>query len=180
MGDIYSVLRQLAGALAQLQSLGIIHTDLKPGNIMLVNDSKPLTVKIIDFGLACFESRVKVGSNAGTRWFKAPELLLGLPFTGAIDVWALGCVAVKMFTGYHLYPGRSIYQMLKFISETQGPFPDHMLDFGKKKKTVFHQRELLDTQDKYHGETGGTQSNRFKSQDDLRQVRDQYSILRPG
>ncbi|CAL8317850.1 unnamed protein product [Merluccius merluccius] len=42
---------------------------------------------------------------------RAPELLLGLPFTGAIDVCALGCVAVKMFTGYHLYPGRSIYQM---------------------------------------------------------------------
>ena len=43
---------------------------------------------------------------------RAPELLLGLPFAGAIDVWALGCVAVELFTGYIIYPGDSDYQMV--------------------------------------------------------------------
>ena len=43
---------------------------------------------------------------------RAPELLLGLPYTGAIDVWALGCVALDLFTGYPVYPGDSDYQMV--------------------------------------------------------------------
>lgn len=61
---------QLAKALGLLELKGIIHTDLKLENIMLVNDLRPLKVKIIDFGLASHVSQVEVGHNVGTRWYK--------------------------------------------------------------------------------------------------------------
>ena len=45
-------------------------------------------------------------------FLRAPELLLGLPYSGAIDVWALGVVALDLLTGYPVYPGYSDYEMV--------------------------------------------------------------------
>ena len=59
---------QVAKALRSLQLIGIIHGDIKPDNIMLVDDN--MTVKIIDFGLACHVSQVTVGCPAGTTCYK--------------------------------------------------------------------------------------------------------------
>lgn len=59
---------QLARTLALLQVIGIIHADIKPENIMLVENS--MKVKIIDFGLACHVSQARVGASMGTTWYK--------------------------------------------------------------------------------------------------------------
>ncbi|KAF3860923.1 hypothetical protein F7725_001178 [Dissostichus mawsoni] len=73
---------------------------------MLVDPLRqPYRVKVIDFGSA---SHV------------APEIILGLPFCEAIDMWSLGCVIAELFLGWPLYPGASEYDQIRYISQTQG------------------------------------------------------------
>uniref|UniRef100_A0A3P9D8Y5 Protein kinase domain-containing protein n=1 Tax=Maylandia zebra TaxID=106582 RepID=A0A3P9D8Y5_9CICH len=113
-------------------SVGIVHADLKPGNIMVVNrHESPIKVKLIDFGLACPASAVIPGDFVGTVGYCAPEVMLGLPYNEASDMWSLGLVAVELATGLPLYPSENDYDYLKFIIETQGQPPDHVLDSDK-------------------------------------------------
>uniref|UniRef100_A0AAZ1XH75 Protein kinase domain-containing protein n=1 Tax=Oreochromis aureus TaxID=47969 RepID=A0AAZ1XH75_OREAU len=129
--EVGPILRQLTNALSHLGSVGIVHADLKSGNIMVVNrHESPIKVKLIDFGLACPASAVMPGDRVGTVGYSAPEVMLGLPFNEASDMWSLGLVAVELGTGVPLYPGNEDYDVLKFIIETQGQPPDHVLDSG--------------------------------------------------
>uniref|UniRef100_A0A669FB14 Protein kinase domain-containing protein n=1 Tax=Oreochromis niloticus TaxID=8128 RepID=A0A669FB14_ORENI len=127
--ELRPILHQIANALFHLGSVGIVHADLKPANIMVVNrHESPIKVKLIDFGLACRASAVIPGYRVGTVGYCAPEVMLGIPYDEAIDMWALGLVAVELATGVPLYPGEDDYDVLKFIIETQGQLPDHLLE----------------------------------------------------
>uniref|UniRef100_A0A3P9C5A5 Protein kinase domain-containing protein n=1 Tax=Maylandia zebra TaxID=106582 RepID=A0A3P9C5A5_9CICH len=131
MREIRPILNQLANALFHLGSVGIVHADLKPVNIMVVNRSESqVKVKLIDFGIACNTSAVIPGDCVGTIGYCAPEIMLGTPYDEAIDMWSLGLVAVELATGVPLYPGEDDYDVLKFIIETQGQLPDHLLESG--------------------------------------------------
>uniref|UniRef100_A0A3B4FC21 Protein kinase domain-containing protein n=2 Tax=Pundamilia nyererei TaxID=303518 RepID=A0A3B4FC21_9CICH len=135
---IRPIVIQIALALSHLKSIGTIHADLKLENVMLVNNpQEPYRVKLIDFGLACETSAAKVGSYIQTRPYRSPEIILGLPFTEAIDIWSLGCMAVSLYTGYLLYPGYSEHAILKYITETQGELPEQMLNCGQKTAKYF-------------------------------------------
>uniref|UniRef100_A0A669C641 Protein kinase domain-containing protein n=1 Tax=Oreochromis niloticus TaxID=8128 RepID=A0A669C641_ORENI len=121
--ELRPILHQIANALFHLGSVGIVHADLKPANIMVVNrHESPVKVKLIDFGLACPASAVSPGYRVGTVGYCAPEVMLGIPYDEAIDMWALGLVAVELATGVPLYPGEDDYDVLKFIIETQEQF----------------------------------------------------------
>uniref|UniRef100_A0A3P9DVA4 Protein kinase domain-containing protein n=1 Tax=Maylandia zebra TaxID=106582 RepID=A0A3P9DVA4_9CICH len=131
MRELRPILHQLANALFHLGSVGIVHADLKPVNIMVVNRSESqVRVKLIDFGIACNTSAVIPGDCVGTIGYCAPEIMLGTPYDEAIDMWSLGLVAVELATGVPLYPGEDDYDVLKFIIETQGQLPDHLLESG--------------------------------------------------
>uniref|UniRef100_A0A3P9BTW1 Protein kinase domain-containing protein n=1 Tax=Maylandia zebra TaxID=106582 RepID=A0A3P9BTW1_9CICH len=119
--EIRPILNQLANALFHLGSVGIVHADLKPVNIMVVNRSESqVRVKLIDFGIACNTSAVIPGDCVGTIGYCAPEIMLGTPYDEAIDMWSLGLVAVELATGVPLYPGEDDYDVLKFIIENPG------------------------------------------------------------
>lgn len=60
--------------------------------------------------------------------FRAPEIILGLAFCEAIDMWSLGCVVAELFLGWPLYPGSSEYDQIRYISQTQGLPTEHMLN----------------------------------------------------
>uniref|UniRef100_A0A3P9BSS9 Protein kinase domain-containing protein n=1 Tax=Maylandia zebra TaxID=106582 RepID=A0A3P9BSS9_9CICH len=121
MREIRPILNQLANALFHLGSVGIVHADLKPVNIMVVNRSESqVRVKLIDFGIACNTSAVIPGDCVGTIGYCAPEIMLGTPYDEAIDMWSLGLVAVELATGVPLYPGEDDYDVLKFIIENPG------------------------------------------------------------
>uniref|UniRef100_A0AAZ1XQ87 Protein kinase domain-containing protein n=1 Tax=Oreochromis aureus TaxID=47969 RepID=A0AAZ1XQ87_OREAU len=108
--ELRPILHQLANALFHLGSVGIVHADLKPGNIMVVNrHESPVKVKLIDFGLACPASALIPGDRVGTVGYIAPEVMLGIPYNEAIDMWSLGLVAVELATGVPLYPGEDDY-----------------------------------------------------------------------
>ena len=51
------------------------------------------------------------------RYYRAPEILLGLPFCESIDIWSLGCVIAELFLGWPLYPGSSEYDQIRYISQ---------------------------------------------------------------
>uniref|UniRef100_A0AAZ1XJR9 Protein kinase domain-containing protein n=1 Tax=Oreochromis aureus TaxID=47969 RepID=A0AAZ1XJR9_OREAU len=129
ISEVRPILHQLTNALSHLGSLGIVHADLKPGNIMVVNRHKcPIKVKLIDFGFACPVSKVNPGGCEGTVGYRAPEVVIGSRYNEAIDMWSLGLVAVELATGVPFYPGKNDYDVLKFIIQTQGQPPDHVLD----------------------------------------------------
>uniref|UniRef100_A0A3P8RVJ3 Protein kinase domain-containing protein n=1 Tax=Amphiprion percula TaxID=161767 RepID=A0A3P8RVJ3_AMPPE len=129
--ELRPILHQLATALSHLHSSGIIHADLKPANVMVVNrHEQPPKVKLIDFGLARLVSAVIQGEWMGTLHYSAPELLLGVPFNESVDMWALGLLMVKLATGCQLYPGKTGYDVLRFIFEMQGQPCDDVLDRG--------------------------------------------------
>uniref|UniRef100_A0AAZ1X7V3 Protein kinase domain-containing protein n=1 Tax=Oreochromis aureus TaxID=47969 RepID=A0AAZ1X7V3_OREAU len=159
--ELRPILHQLANALFHLGSVGIVHADLKPGNIMVVNrHESPIKVKLIDFGLACPASALIPGDRVGTVGYCAPEVMLGLPYHEAIDMWSLGLVAVELATGLPLYPGEDYYDVLKFIIETQGQPPDHLLESGLYTDWYFiednfnEQRWTFKTQEQFQYETG--------------------------
>uniref|UniRef100_A0AAZ1XM04 Protein kinase domain-containing protein n=1 Tax=Oreochromis aureus TaxID=47969 RepID=A0AAZ1XM04_OREAU len=94
--ELRPILHQIANALFHLGSVGIVHADLKPANIMVVNrHESPVKVKLIDFGLACPASAVSPGYRVGTVGYCAPEVMLGIPYDEAIDMWALGLVETR-------------------------------------------------------------------------------------
>ncbi|MGH0154909.1 UNVERIFIED_CONTAM: hypothetical protein FKN15_037550 [Acipenser sinensis] len=107
---IRPILQQVATALKKLKSLGLIHADLKPENIMLVDPVRqPYRVKVIDFGSASHVSKVVCSTYLQSRYYRAPEIILGLTFCEAIDMWSLGCVIAELFLGWPLYPGALEY-----------------------------------------------------------------------
>uniref|UniRef100_A0A3P8UBX8 Protein kinase domain-containing protein n=1 Tax=Amphiprion percula TaxID=161767 RepID=A0A3P8UBX8_AMPPE len=144
IGELKPILHQLATALASLHSIGITHMDLKPDNIMVVDRShQPLKVKLIDFGLARPVSALHQGEFVGTRVYRAPEMLLGVPFDESVDMWALGLVMAELAMGCCMYPGNSHYDMVRYIVETQGQPPDDLLDNGDQKMFISLIKSML-------------------------------------
>ncbi|KAI3369730.1 hypothetical protein L3Q82_024397 [Scortum barcoo] len=139
--DIRAVIQQLATALDSLKSVGLIHTDLKPNNIMFVDHvKKPFQVKVIDFGMAVLTSEAPLMINQ-TPCFKAPEIIMGLPYSEAVDVWSLGCITAMMVFGFQLFPGRLDYETLSYIIDLIGPPPDHLIDGARKARVYFKKTE---------------------------------------
>ncbi len=109
--------------LKALQFLGrrdvdIIHCDLKPENILL-RHPKRSGVKVIDFGSSC-RSNNPTYSYIQSRFYRSPEVLLGLPYSVAIDMWSLGCILVEMHTGEPLFSGSDqIDQVQKIVKVRQ-------------------------------------------------------------
>lgn len=135
---IRPVLQQVLTALSKLKQLGLIHADLKPENIMLVDPiGQPFRVKVIDFGSASHVSKAVCSTYLQSRYYRSPEVLLGLPFCEAIDMWSLGCVIAELFLGWPLYPGSSEYDQIRYIIQTQGLPTDHMLNNATKTTRFF-------------------------------------------
>ncbi|XP_051513246.1 homeodomain-interacting protein kinase 3-like isoform X2 [Myxocyprinus asiaticus] len=135
---IRPILQQVATALKKLKVMGLIHADLKPENIMLVDPVRqPYRVKVIDFGSASHVSKAVCSTYLQSRYYRAPEIILGLPFCEAIDMWSLGCVIAELFLGWPLYPGAIEYDQIRYISQTQGLPGEQLLNVGTKTSRFF-------------------------------------------
>ena len=86
----------------------------------------------------CHAGRDPVAEQSPLRYYRAPEIILGLPFCEAIDMWSLGCVVAELFLGWPLYPGSSEYDQIRYISQTQGVPPEHMLNNASKTPKFFY------------------------------------------
>jgi dual specificity tyrosine-phosphorylation-regulated kinase 1 len=107
--------KQILKALAFLArpEIDIIHCDLKPENILL-RHPKRSGIKIIDFGSSCKSDR-RMYSYIQSRFYRSPEVMLGLPYNVAIDMWSLGCILVEMHTGEPLFSGSDQFDQMQKI-----------------------------------------------------------------
>jgi len=118
------ITKQILISLEFLHSMDIIHCDIKPENILLENVENA-KVKLIDFGSSCF-SNDRQSSYIQSRSYRAPEVILGLPYSGKIDIWSLGCVVAEMFTNEVTFNNHSLISMLARIEAICGTFPKYM------------------------------------------------------
>lgn len=93
-------------------------------------------IKLIDFGSACFEGQTS-HTYIQSRFYRSPEVLVGLTYDSAIDIWSLGCVAAELFLGLPILPGVHELDQLHRIREMIGEMPDWMLDQGSKSQKYF-------------------------------------------
>lgn len=117
--------QQLFLSLSLLQKCNILHADIKPDNI-LVSESRN-TLKLCDLGSASDASDNTITPYLVSRFYRAPEIMLGLNYDYGIDIWSVGCTLYELFTGKILFPGRNNNQMLKHIMELKGRFPNKLL-----------------------------------------------------
>lgn len=98
-----TLLAQVAQALSYLHRHGVIHRDLKPGNVLVVNTAEGPCAKVLDFGLAMAKPRAPqlAMEIAGTLAYMAPESVLGEAPSEATDLYALGVMAFELFAGRH-------------------------------------------------------------------------------
>ncbi|TWW54228.1 Homeodomain-interacting protein kinase 1 [Takifugu flavidus] len=96
VSKIRPIAKQLFMALSDLKKLGILHTDLKPDNIMLV-DQRGLKIKLIDFGLARRTHEARTGTIMQASGLRAPEIMLGLPFSYPLDIWGVGQILLFLY-----------------------------------------------------------------------------------
>ena len=95
------------------RDVDIIHCDLKPENILLRHPKKS-GVKVIDFGSSC-RSNKRMYSYIQSRFYRSPEVMLGLPYSVAIDMWSLGCILAEMHTGEPLFSGSDQFDQMQKI-----------------------------------------------------------------
>ncbi|KAG0487138.1 hypothetical protein HPP92_009233 [Vanilla planifolia] len=117
--------KQLFIALKHLRNCGVLHCDIKPDN-MLVNEAKNV-LKLCDFGNAMFAGKNEITPYLVSRFYRAPEIILGLQYDHPLDIWSVGCCLFELYTGKVLFPGPSNNDMLRLHMELKGPFPKKML-----------------------------------------------------
>ncbi|KAF8635728.1 hypothetical protein AX15_000344 [Amanita polypyramis BW_CC] len=120
---------QLFLALSLLKKSNIMHADIKPDNI-LVNEAKTL-LKLCDLGSASDASENDITPYLVSRFYRAPEIILGVPYDPALDVWSVGCTLYELYTGKILFPGRTNNQMLLLMMELKSRFNGKMIKKAK-------------------------------------------------
>lgn len=132
---------QILDSLCVLKDSKLIHCDLKPENILLCSPDKP-DLKVIDFGSSCEETRT-IYTYIQSRFYRAPEIILGIPYSTSIDMWSLGCIVAELFLGIPIFPGSSEYNQLTRITTTLGYPPTWMIDMGKNSHKFLKKLNVL-------------------------------------
>ncbi|MBA4191535.1 MAG: hypothetical protein C0467_26445 [Planctomycetaceae bacterium] len=119
--------RQMAAGLAAAHEKGLIHRDIKPGNILIESGAEP-RVKITDFGLARAAddaSLTRSGVISGTPMYMAPEQAQGLPLDHRADLFSLGSVLYQMVSGRPPFRAATTVAVLKRVAdETPRPIQE--------------------------------------------------------
>ncbi|XP_024378125.1 uncharacterized protein [Physcomitrium patens] len=132
---IKSFASQLLQTLRYLRKLNVIHCDLKPENILLQHPAMS-KIKVIDFGSSCF-SHEKVYTYIQSRFYRSPEVILGLPYDTKVDIWSFGCILAELFSGYPLFPGENEVEQLACMMEVLGLPSSAVLENATRKKMFF-------------------------------------------
>ena len=112
-----------------------MHCDLKPENILLTSRGAS-SVKVIDFGSSCYADQ-RVFTYIQSRFYRAPEVIVGLPYGPPIDIWSLACVLAELATGAPLFPGEDEAEQLACVQEILGPPHPALLRGATRAKLFF-------------------------------------------
>lgn len=112
ISEIISIFRQLCAALAAAHDKGVVHRDMKPGNVMIDAEGKAF---VMDFGLArslALSGLTQTGAVLGTPHYMSPEQVSGQPVDARTDVYALGVILYQMLTGEFPFQGESTFEIM--------------------------------------------------------------------
>ncbi|CAB3406609.1 unnamed protein product [Caenorhabditis bovis] len=123
---------QMLCAIKHLHNSGVIHRDLKPSNIV-VNDR--CILKVLDFGLARkknVDTSMRMSDYVVTRYYRAPEVILGIPYSEKVDIWSVGCIFAEMINHTVLFPGKDrIDQWTKIYTVMGSPSEEFVNRLGQ-------------------------------------------------
>lgn len=120
-----SMIAQTARALSVAHAQGLVHRDIKPGNLLITPDGR---VKVTDFGIARLADQVpltQTGQVMGTAQYLAPEQATGQTATGSSDIYSLGVIGYECLTGHRPFSGESqIAIALAQVNDAPPPLPE--------------------------------------------------------
>lgn len=114
---------------------------MKPENLMFANAACK-TVKVVDFGSACTDSKTGF-KYVQSRFYRCPEVVMGLAYDHAVDMWSLGCILCELCTGRPIFPAQDENELLEFIKMRIGMPPLSMIQACSKKKKFFDSNNNL-------------------------------------
>ncbi|KAJ3990108.1 kinase-like domain-containing protein [Lentinula detonsa] len=126
---------QMLMSLTLMRHHRIVHCDLKPENVLLRHPAKS-ALKVIDFGSSCLEHE-KIYTYIQSRFYRSPEVILGMNYHMAIDMWSLGCILAELYTGYPIFPGENEQEQLSCIMEVLGVPDKEFVNRSSRKKLFF-------------------------------------------
>jgi len=129
------VARQCLQTMAMLHKMEVIHCDLKPENILIASLTS-CQVKVIDYGNAYLAHDQRC-SYVQSRAYRAPEVVLGHPYTPKVDLWSLGCILMELLTNRLLFDNRSVQALLASHIALLGAMPPRMLQQGQLSRHYF-------------------------------------------
>jgi serine/threonine-protein kinase PRP4 len=132
---VRSYVQQMLLALKIMKKANIVHADIKPDNI-LVNESK-LLLKLADFGSASHVAENEITPYLVSRFYRAPEVILGMKYDFAIDLWSSGATFYELYTGKIMFPGQTNNHMLKKFMDLKGKIPNKIIRKGQFKDNHF-------------------------------------------
>lgn len=125
--QVASLVRQASAGLAAAHRAGVVHRDVKPQNLLLVDSPRGFRVKVVDFGLAKplvgDGEATRTGVLLGTPAYMAPEQVAGRPVAAATDLYSLAAVGFEALTGRRLVGGASLGEMFSEILLGPAPRP---------------------------------------------------------
>jgi len=128
--------KQIFLGLRALRKLKVIHADLKPDNLLMTLNKAE--IQICDFGSAMDVSEQVRTSYCQPRYYRAPEIMLGLPYDTQIDMWSAGTTIFELATGKILFTGKTNNQMLRQMIDVNGRFTRRMTSDGEFSRKHFN------------------------------------------
>jgi serine/threonine-protein kinase SRPK1 len=167
---ITGIIRNLLNGLIELHSHKIIHTDIKPENILIKNG----IAKISDFSTADWEYTCN-SDTVGTRHYRSPENILGLNLTTTSDIWAIGCILFELITNDVLFYPRNYKAWgisrdedhLALIVELLGSIPSWMLNGFRSYKFIKKNGKFKNIKNMYPWPLNQILNKRYKINDDM-------------
>ena len=126
---------QILQGLAFCHSHGIIHCDIKPENILLIPGGFK-NIKIIDFGSSCFIGQQRY-EYIQSRFYRAPEVILGIKYGPPMDIWSFGCIVIEMMIGKPIFPGCDEHEQIEMLMEVFGPPPKEIINECSRRREFF-------------------------------------------
>eukprot|EP00758_Cryptobia_borreli_P002059 Tbor_TRINITY_DN2751_c0_g1::TRINITY_DN2751_c0_g1_i1::g.15218::m.15218/K18669/DYRK2_3_4; dual specificity tyrosine-phosphorylation-regulated kinase 2/3/4 len=164
--SIRKIAQQIILTLYFCKELKIVHCDLKPENVLLcLNENRSGSgrrvrshsasgfpksmlvaggqvdlatpkLRVIDFGSSCYEHK-RLYTYIQSRFYRAPEVMLGIPYTTAIDMWSFGCILAELSNGYPIFPGETENDQMLCIMEYLGVPGKDLLDRSPRWRHFF-------------------------------------------